>query len=257
MISQDAKLLAVHDKLEKKIKTLQLKHGINGKDGDMYDELERQIRNLHIKHGIDGKDGIDGVDGASIQGDQGYQGDTGDQGDKGDTGVQGDTGYRGYQGHKGDKGDTGERGDDGIDGTSVLEVELDFDNHLVVHLTDGTQIDAGPIEIGINGDQYFRSGTKVSVTSGESTIKGSVLVDFGEGLSTVSTVVFDPRISNTHQIGVEMSTLPTSDHPLEDLLYDPIRVAAYNIIGGIGFSVIAQMDNAVANGTYNINWFAR
>jgi hypothetical protein len=70
-------------------------------------------------------------------------------------------------------------------------------------------------------------------------------------------VVLDASILSSYQITVEMSTIPTADHPLDDLLYDPVRVTAHSIINGVGFSIFGQMNNADAHGTYNINWFAR
>ena len=120
MISQDAKLLAVYDKLEKQIKALQLKHGVDGKDG---------------------------ADGISIKG---------DQGDRGHDGV-------GHDGKQGVRGADGADGTQGTDGVSITSATIDFDNHLVINLSDGTEIDAGVLQGGSGGDQYYRSGSTVNV----------------------------------------------------------------------------------------------
>ena len=114
MISQDAKLLAVYDKLEKQIKALQLKHGVDGKDG---------------------------ADGISIKG---------DQGDRGHDGV-------GHEGKQGVRGADGADGTEGTDGVSITSATIDFDNHLVIKLSDGTEIDAGVLQGGSGGDQYISS----------------------------------------------------------------------------------------------------
>jgi len=127
MISSDIKLLAVYDKLEKQIKALQLKHGV---------------------------DGAAGADGVSIKG---------DQGDRGHDGV----GHDGKQGAKGVKGDDGAEGSDGV---SITDASIDFDNHLVIKLSDGTEIDAGELQGGLGGDKYYRSGSTVNIDS-----KGDVL----------------------------------------------------------------------------------
>lgn len=92
------------------------------------------------KPGKDGKDGKpgprgpagrDGRDGVSIKG---------EKGDKGDPGVHG----------KGIKGDQGPPGKDGVgipgkDGISIVDTWIAADNHLVVKLSDGKEIDAGVI----------------------------------------------------------------------------------------------------------------
>ena len=122
MISYDAKLIAIYDKLEKQIKTLQLKHGIDGNDG---------------------------ADGISIKG---------DQGDRGHDGV-------GHDGKQGAAGADGAAGDHGVDGVSITSAKIDFDNHLVISLSDGTEIDAGALQGGSGGDQYFRSGSTVKINN--------------------------------------------------------------------------------------------
>lgn len=115
----------------------------------IFDNLEAQIKALRLKHG---KDGARGADGISIKG------------EKGDRGLDG-------VGHKGDKGDRGYSGTDGIDGAdgiSIVDAAVDFDNHLVIKFSDGNEVDAGEIQGGSGGDQYFRSGSKVSITNGAS-----------------------------------------------------------------------------------------
>ena len=121
MISQDAKLLAVYDKLEKQIKALQLKHGVDGKDG---------------------------ADGISIKG---------DQGDRGHDGV-------GHDGKQGARGADGADGAQGTDGVSITSATIDFDNHLVINLSDGTEIDAGVLQGGSGGDQYISTSSAGTLT---------------------------------------------------------------------------------------------
>jgi len=144
MISSDAKLLAVYDKLEKQIKALQLKHGVDGKNG---------------------------ADGISIKG---------DQGDRGHDGV-------GHDGKQGAAGADGAAGDQGVDGVSIATAKIDFDNHLVISLSDGTEIDAGALQGGSGGDQYFRSGSTVKINNDNlEDFKNPVFTYTGEAVTNIT-----------------------------------------------------------------------
>ena len=78
----------------------------------------------------------------------------GDKGDKGDRGEQGERGPKGERGEKGDVGPVGpvgpvgkdgKKGKDGKDGISVVDSEVDLDGHLVLKLSNGKVLDAGPL----------------------------------------------------------------------------------------------------------------
>ena len=86
---------------------------------------------------------------------------------------------------------------------------------------------------------------------------GTTVLDFGDGSVTAIVQVTDSRINSSDKISVELSTVVTEDHSLQDLLIDPIRLMSYGAITGSGFTIYGQMDNAPANGTYNINWYVR
>lgn len=83
------------------------------------------------------------------KGDKGDPGEKGEKGDKGDTGPQGfpgrdgKDGINGYDGKDGRDGVDGKDGKDGLDGVGVQNAYIDFDNSLVIVLTDGTEINAG------------------------------------------------------------------------------------------------------------------
>ena len=217
MIGSDAKLVAIYDKLDNRIKLLKLKHGVDGAKGN---------------------------DGISIKG---------DQGDRGHDGV-------GYEGKQGPRGAEGAKGDDGFDGISVTSAEVDFDDHLILKLSDGSEIDAGDLSLGGgSGDQYYRSGSSVNITNGSSANnpKGTSVLDFGSGSKSVSLVVASSGITDAHQVSAELSSEPTAEHSATEILIDPIRVMVYNIVAGTGFTIYGEMPNATANGTYNINWHTR
>lgn len=92
----------------------------------IYDDLEAKIRNLSSQ-GVKGD-----------KGDPGPEGPKGDKGPKGDQGIQGPIGLTGPQGEPG-------VGEDGKDGVSVVNAEIDFDQHLVLKLSNGEEIDAGEL----------------------------------------------------------------------------------------------------------------
>lgn len=109
-------------------------------------ELEKRLQNRSLGQpeiklvpgpkGSPGPKGDPGRDGLSIKGDKG------DPGPKGDPGVHG----KGIKGDLGPKGDKGDPGDPGKDGVSIVDTWIAADNHLVVKLSDGNEIDAGPID---------------------------------------------------------------------------------------------------------------
>ena len=146
MLSNDVKLLAVYDQLEKQIKALQLKHGV---------------------------DGTNGADGISIKG---------DQGDRGHDGI-------GHDGKQGARGADGSNGSDGNDGVSITDASIDLDNHLVLTLSDGKEIDAGDITGDSLGDRYYTSGSKVNITNSTDSNKDfkNPLFTYTDGALTLIT----------------------------------------------------------------------
>lgn len=83
------------------------------------------------------------------KGDKGDRGEKGEKGDTGDTGPQGfpgrdgKDGINGYNGSNGRDGVDGKDGKDGLDGIGVANAYIDFDNSLVIVLSDGREINAG------------------------------------------------------------------------------------------------------------------
>lgn len=73
------------------------------------------------------------------------EGPQGIQGPKGDKGDQGPQGLPGRDGKDGVDGVDGKDGQDGKDGVGVEDAYVDFDNNLVLKLSDGQEINAGEI----------------------------------------------------------------------------------------------------------------
>lgn len=93
---------------------------IRGRFDSVGTKLEQRIANIK-----DGQDGIDGRDGKD--------------------GEPGKAGKDGKDGRPGRDGKDGVNGVDGQDGVSVTNVFLDFDNSLVIELSNGRQINAGEV----------------------------------------------------------------------------------------------------------------
>lgn len=89
----------------------------------------------------------DQVKGLTAQADviQKLEGPQGPKGDKGDTGLPGINGRDGRDGKDGKDGLNGKDGLDGKDGVSVVDAEVAADGSLVLKLSSGDEIDAGPI----------------------------------------------------------------------------------------------------------------
>jgi hypothetical protein len=76
-------------------------------------------------------------------------------GEKGAIGESGLAGIQGIAGSSGKDGTSGKNGLDGKQGVSVVALEVTFDNHLMITMSDGNEIDAGEITV--------RSGEVVQV----------------------------------------------------------------------------------------------
>jgi len=76
---------------------------------------------------------------------EGPSGPAGEKGDQGPKGEQGDRGFDGVNGKDGIDGKDGLDGNPGKDGISVVDAKIDFDNSLVLYLSNGKEINAGEI----------------------------------------------------------------------------------------------------------------
>ena len=96
--------------------------------------------------GFTGPQGPAGAQGPSgPQGPQGSQGPAGSNGRDGKDGAAGPPGLQGSQGPEGPQGPAGEAGVDGQDGNGVESAYIAADGSLVFTLTDGSEVDVGPL----------------------------------------------------------------------------------------------------------------
>jgi hypothetical protein len=218
--------------------------GIDGKNGKDGPSGSRGDIGLSGLDGNNGKDGRDGNNGESIRGEKG------DQGDQGEAGEAGQVGPKGRDGTNGTDGKTVE-GKDGDDGNGVATAKIDTRGHLIVTLDSGRIIDAGRVK-GKDAQSY-----QGMIAGGPSTPRpsGIVQLDFEESNKTATVVITGVgSITATSVVLVKMRIEDTADHNAEDLLVDPIRVEAFAIVPGVGFTIYGTMQNAPANGKYNVQW---
>lgn len=185
---------------------------------------------------------------------EGPQGIKGDKGDKGATGV-GVTGKDGKAGKDGSDGKDGKDGTDGSSGVSVVNASVALDGSLVLELSNGKEIDVGEVvgpagKSGVNGINGLKGDSGTAFTS------GTVQLDFGSSNKTAEVVVIDvATVLSSSKVMAALRLEATVDHPVDDLQFDPIRVAVKNLVAGVGFTIFGAMDNASANGLYKVDWF--
>lgn len=87
-------------------------------------------------------------------------------------------------------------------------------------------------------------------------VSGTAQLNFGSGSKTAEVVVTGvTSILTTSRAMAVVRLQATASHSVDDMQVDPIRVAVKKIVAGVGFSIYGEMDNARANGLYNVDWF--
>lgn len=122
-----------------------------------------------------------------VRGEKGDQGEQGIQGPKGEQGDRGEQGSTGPEGKAGRDGVDGKDGQDGQDGVSVVDAEIDVDNHLVLKLSDGSEVDAGSLEnLSSIGQEIYASVSAGGITSADQTY---TWIDYASGFTSNPTFV--------------------------------------------------------------------
>jgi hypothetical protein len=176
------------------------------------------------------------------------QATVGQTGPQGTQGPQGPAGKDGKDGKAGSEGKDGKAGEDGVSVTSII---MDFDNHLVVELSDGSSVDAGEVQGSSSGGDSYN----VSMGGGGTSIfTGTETLDFGSGAMSTSVAVTGVQLTAASIIVAHLRIEETPEHSTCDLLNDHIHVYVHNLVEGTGFTIEGKMENAKANGTYKVNW---
>ena len=124
--------------------------------------LVKQMQGFTGPQGPQGPEGPQGV-----QGQQGPAGKDGRDGKDGAAGPQGPAGPQGLQGPQGPQGPAGEAGADGQDGIGVESAYVAADGSLVFTLTDGSEVDVGPLSglsVEAQGNTYILGQSQGSGT---------------------------------------------------------------------------------------------
>lgn len=97
--------------------------------------------------------------------------------------------------------------------------------------------------------------SRSSSHTNDKTPSGTAQLNFGVGSKVAEVVVTGvSRVLITSRVIATMRIEATVDHPVEDLLIDPIRVLVKDLVPGVGFTIYGEMDNASANGFYKVDW---
>ena len=188
-----------------------------------------EIKDLSTKKGDPGRDGKDGVNG-----------------------KDGRDGVNGIDGRPGKDGIDGRDGRDGVDGVSVTNVFIDFDDQLVVELSNGQQINAGYVTR-IASDavvQMFKQG-QMSITEllpDQTGHAGEVLSTDGEGnLSWVAGGGGGGGGTGTTTYSVTFNSGGTGAASPVSFNGSVARTISYNTIGA------PSITGTNATGTWNID----
>lgn len=142
-------------------------------------------------------------------------------GKEGKRGIQGTSGLDGV-GLEGKAGKSGVDGKAGRDGVSIVGVSLDFDNSIVVTLSDGTEIDAGQIELPteltkviatIRGSESSNLTRVILVTTSSTTMGDIKLVDYVYFVNGVHTMSLPSpnlnryTVKNNHSTAIIIDTV--------------------------------------------------
>lgn len=95
---------------------------------------------------------------------KGDKGDRGERGDPGRDGKDGKNGKDGLNGKDGKDGSDGKNGKNGKAGVSVVSANIAIDDHLVLKLSDGKEIDAGELPMKEGQGSVFVSGNAWQIT---------------------------------------------------------------------------------------------
>ena len=212
-------------------------------------KLRKDVRDvLSLPIGPQGEKGDDGSPGP--------QGPKGDRGADGKDGRDGISGTSGLDGVNGADGADGADGKDGKDGVSIVNVEIDIDNHLVVTLSDGQIIDAGELPDGYSN--VFVSGAP-STGSSSTTTTGTATLDFGAFPGSNEAFVdvtgqTDIGASNvvTAFVGADdtSGTHTASDHRYFAMLAE---LTCGNPTAGTGFTIYARSSEKL-QGTFQVRF---
>jgi hypothetical protein len=191
-----------------------------------------------------------------LQGIQGEKGQDGANGKDGKDGLQGKQGEKGQDGKQGKNGKDGLDGKDGEQGVSVVDVDIALDNHLVVTLSNGVEIDAGFIGGYDSNDIYISTSpqSEGGGGTGSTVVKGTASIDFGDKSTDVALDVSSLGITADNLVQAWVSPATTVNNTADNHWVDDIHVVVGNVQAGVGFTIYASCKTGFAHGVYNIGW---
>lgn len=118
------------------------------------------------------------------------EGPQGPKGEKGDAGRDGKPGIDGKDGLSGRDGKDGADGKDGKDGISVTDATIAADGSLVLTLSDGSEVDAGPL-LTDNKATVFNNFSTNTINGGGGGSQQEVFIGTPFPLPTYPALIFE------------------------------------------------------------------
>jgi len=205
------------------------------------------------------------------KGNKGDKGDKGDKGNRGLDGLNGKDGSNGFDGRDGKDGVDGKQGENGKDGISVVSAYLDFDNSLVMELSDGTQLDVGQfntpealtniiqtLKQSIDYDLTKATGVLPVIKGGTgtttSTGTGNVVLNTSPTMSVTGTgFTLQDATDNTKQANFVLSSIPTATTYAYTLPNVSGTLAALNLAQTFSNPQTFSGNVIFSTGNFNVN----
>ena len=86
---------------------------------------------------------------------------------------------------------------------------------------------------------------------------GTALLDFGAVPTSDACLVITGQagiLSGSSFLEVWINYVATADHTADEVLVEPLRVMAGNIVNGVGFTIYGVCDSDGAFGRYSVSW---
>lgn len=124
-----------------------------------------------------------------------------------------------------------------------------------------------PIGTNVNGQvfmtpEFFRALNVVNtdidnVVASDRVKSGTQVINCGEigRFSNESSIfVAEPKVQSNSRIFTTLRRIQTSNHSIDEVLFDNITTMALNIISGSGFTLMVLCNNGSLYGEYSVDW---
>jgi len=216
--------------------------------------LDEWLASLVGETGAAGQNGTNGKSAFELAVEKGYEGTL----DEWLASLVGETGATGEKGDKGDKGDTGLQGPEGLPGLSVVDAYVNPAFHLIIVLSDSTEIDAGYVGIGIDYDPIITVG-RANASAGATEVTVAIALRNNTGVLGMTLAVnYDSDVLTLTNavkgsaLDYMMMTSPGSYEPGCKFMFDGEEIGAAAVKEGEFLILTFSVSDTAAAGDYPI-----